>query len=86
MVADTDSYQRFIPFVTSSQVLHHEGPGDIKDRPWLDTTFGSEDVHKMDHEMRIGVLGFDECWISNVTCEKFRSVSVSSLLFSYACS
>lgn len=82
IVADTDSYQRFIPFVTSSKVLRHQGPGELQDRPWLDLEKGAGDTHKMDHEMRIGALGFDEKWISRVTCEKFRQVAVRSSLLS----
>jgi ribosome-associated toxin RatA of RatAB toxin-antitoxin module len=80
IVADTDNYQRFIPFVTSSKVIRHDGPGDMQDRPWVDLDNGAGDTHKMDHEMSIGVMGFDENWVSHVTCEKFRSVSVGSSL------
>jgi hypothetical protein len=50
----------------------------MQQRPWLDIENGAGDTHKMDHEMRIGVLGFDECWVSHVTCEKFRQVAVRS--------
>lgn len=52
----------------------------MEDQPWLDLENGQGDTHKMDHEMRIGAMGFDEQWISHVTCEKFRQVSVGSSL------
>lgn len=48
----------------------------MQEQPWLDLENGQGDTHKMEHEMRIGAMGFDETWISHVTCEKFRQVSV----------
>lgn len=78
MIADVDSYFRFIPFVNTSRVLKHSGPGSLEDKSWLDVQSGSVgDIHKLEHEMKIAVYGFDEAWISHVTCEKFREVSVS---------
>ena len=91
LVADTDSYYRFIPFVESSRTIKHTGPGgkvgDVKERPWLSDSGQPGDIHKMEHLMKIGVMGFDEEWKSLVTCEKYSRVSVPpylSIFFGHA--
>lgn len=83
LVADTDSYYRFIPFVESSKVIEHQGPSkggssNATPKPWLDDSGKVGDVHRMEHLMKIGVMGFDEEWKSIVTCEKWSRVSVSA--------
>ena len=81
MVADVDSYYRFIPFVSSSRVIEHTGPRSsetsLEDRPWLDDSGKPGEVHKLDHIMQIAIMGFDQSWKSYVTCEKYNVVSVS---------
>ncbi|CAD6586220.1 MAG: hypothetical protein CYPHOPRED_003445 [Cyphobasidiales sp. Tagirdzhanova-0007] len=88
MVADVDSYYRFIPFVSSSRVIEHTGPRSsetsLEDRPWLDDSGKPGEVHKLDHIMQIAIMGFDQSWKSYVTCEKYNVVSAyasSSTLF-----
>lgn len=84
LVANIDDYHRFIPFVTTSRVLSHEGRGQVEDRPWLDDSGEQGEIHRLKHEMKIGVMGFDESWISNVTAEKFHKVEVSIQCFPYS--
>lgn len=52
----------------------------MKDSPWIDGSGAPGDVHKMDHIMKIGFMGFNEEWTSHITCEKYSRVSVRLLL------
>lgn len=79
LVADVDAYRRFIPFVTTSDVFEHKGRGEIKDKAWLDDQGEEGEKHVLRHLMKIQVMGFDEQWRSEVTCEKWYKVQVSSL-------
>ena len=80
MVADVDSYYRFLPFITTSKVIKHSGPRSnetrLEDKPWLDDKGQPGDMYKLDHIMEIAAMGFDESWESHVTCEKYNTVSV----------
>jgi coenzyme Q-binding protein COQ10 len=74
VVADIDSYASFIPFLDSSAVLDNAGPG----KPWLDG--GSEgDVHHLKAKLRIGFMGFDEAYVSQVEARKWSMVKVGRL-------
>lgn len=82
IVADTDAYCRFIPFVEASRVISHDGPdgsSDVAGKPWLSDQGQAGDIHKMDHIMKIGVMGFDEEWKSIVECEKWSRVTVGAV-------
>jgi hypothetical protein len=68
VVADVDSYNKFIPFCTGSKVLsRRELRKDLK----------TPDVFSMDAELTVGFLSFAESYVSKVTCSPYDSVKVS---------
>lgn len=87
VIADVDSYQSFLPFTTSSRVLTaarlgpdgRRLPQPVADKGWLRGTQGER--WKMDGELRIGAMGFDEGYVSLVEMEKDKWVKVRFLSF-----
>ena len=67
-MADVDSYNKFIPFCTSSKVLSRKEP--LKD-------LKIPDAFNMDAELTVGFLSFTESYVSKVTCSPYDSVKVS---------
>lgn len=68
VVADVDSYNKFIPFCTGSKVLSRREPlRDLK----------IPDGFSMDAELTVGFLSFTESYVSKVTCSPYDSVKVS---------
>jgi hypothetical protein len=68
VVADVDSYNKFVPFCTRSKVLSQREPlQDLK----------LPDGFSMDAELTIGFLSFTESYVSKVTCSPYDSVKVS---------
>ena len=66
IVADVDSYHRFVPFCTGSKVLaslpsHHAE---------------SSYVIRKEAQLTVGFLGYKESYISEVTCRPYESVEV----------
>ena len=73
IVADVDSYESFVPFCSGSKVMSCHPPSTTK--AWV--VAGMEgDRYDLDAELRIGVMGFDESYISKVTCRKWDVVKV----------
>jgi coenzyme Q-binding protein COQ10 len=73
VVADIDSYATFIPFLASSTVLDRP-----QGKPWLEG--GSEgDAHKLKAQLKIGFMGFDEAYVSDVEMRKWSMVKVSTV-------
>ena len=68
VVADVDSYNKFIPFCTGSRVLSQREP--VADRK-------APDGFRMDAELTVGFLSFTESYVSKVTCSPYDSVKVS---------
>lgn len=68
IVADVDSYNKFVPFCTQSKVLSRREPlRDLK----------IPDGFSMDAELTVGFLSFTESYVSKVTCSPYDSVKVS---------
>ena len=67
-MADVDSYDKFIPFCTSSKVL-----GRTEPLKGLELS----DVFSMDAELTVGFLSFAESYVSKVICSPYDSVKVS---------
>ena len=71
VVADVDSYNKFIPFCTNSKVLT---------RRELLKDLELPDAFTMDAELTVGFLSFSESYVSRVTCSPYNSVKVSLTL------
>ena len=68
VVADVDSYNRFVPFCTNSKVLsRRERLSDLT----------MPDGFSMDAELTVGFFSFTESYVSKVTCCPYDSVKVS---------
>ncbi|KAF9782204.1 dehydrase and lipid transport-domain-containing protein [Thelephora terrestris] len=65
VVADVDSYNKFVPFCTRSKVLSQREPLQGLKIP---------DGFSMDAELTIGFLSFTESYVSKVTCSPYDSV------------
>ena len=68
VVADVDSYNKFIPFCTGSKVLSRREPLKGLKIP---------DGFSMDAELTVGFLSFTESYVSKVACSPYDSVKVS---------
>ncbi|EGN93078.1 hypothetical protein SERLA73DRAFT_116526 [Serpula lacrymans var. lacrymans S7.3] len=60
IVADVQSYHRFVPYCTSSRILERR--------------VAKSPVIEMDAELTVGFLAFKESYISKVTCKPYESV------------
>lgn len=69
LVANVDSYHRFIPFCTGSTVLKSS-------RPDWKTNLGNDGDPpvNLEAELKVGFLGVDESYVSKVECRPFESV------------
>lgn len=69
IVADVGSYPRFLPFCTGSRIV----------TPPLKNS--SEDTNPapfvMEAELTVGFLAFQESYVSQVSCNPYKSVEVS---------
>lgn len=63
LVADVGSYHNFVPYCTGSRILERRVDQD--------------GVVKMDAELMVGFLAFNESYVSRVTCRPYESVQVS---------
>ena len=68
VVADVDSYNKFIPFCTGSKVLSRRKPLKCLKIP---------DAFSVDAELTVGFLSFTESYVSKVICSPYSSVKVS---------
>ncbi len=68
LVADVDCYRHFLPFCHASKVLNASRP-NWKSNP------GDGPV-ELEAELRVGFLGFEESYISRVSCNPYESVEV----------
>jgi hypothetical protein len=64
LVADVNSYPRFVPYCTGSRILEQ--------------SVDQDGVATMDVEIMVGFLAFKESYVSRVTCRPYESVQVSS--------
>ncbi|KAK4049739.1 hypothetical protein OIO90_005320 [Microbotryomycetes sp. JL221] len=82
VIADVDSYQKFLPFAASSTVLSAakhtpqggKQPQQPQDKGWLSQQ-GPGEKWELDAELRIGAMGFDQSYVSKVGATKWESVS-----------
>lgn len=70
VVSDVASYPRFLPFCSNIRILSQESPKDP-------TALGPEGTTRMEAEMTVGFMAFEESYISNVTCVPHESVEVN---------
>ncbi|KIJ57195.1 hypothetical protein M422DRAFT_238783 [Sphaerobolus stellatus SS14] len=66
IVADVESYHRFVPYCVTSRVL---GRNTVKS-----STQDLPDILKMRGELTVGFMGYEESYISNVECRPYEMV------------
>lgn len=64
LVADVGSYPSFVPYCTGSRILERSEDQD--------------GVVKMDAELMVGFLAFNESYVSRVTCRPYESVQAEA--------
>lgn len=67
MVADVESYHRFLPYCVSSRVLS---------KSTSKSADGTQDILKMQGKLTVGFMGYEESYISNVDCRPHEMVQV----------
>jgi coenzyme Q-binding protein COQ10 len=72
LIADVDSYHRFVPYCTASRVLK-------KTRQAVDAEMTAV---SLEAELKVGFLGFEEKYISKVECRPYEMVQVHKLFAS----
>ena len=65
-MADVDAYHRFIPYCTASRVLKR---GSMSEE-------AVDNVLKLQAELTVGFMGFEEKYISDVECRPHELVQV----------
>ena len=70
VVSDVASYPHFLPFCTGTRILFRTPPKDA-------TALGPAGTVRMEAEMTVGFMAFEEGYISNVTCVPNESVEAS---------
>jgi coenzyme Q-binding protein COQ10 len=63
VVANVPSYNQFLPFCTSSQILHN-------------ASINAEKPFEVEAELKVGFMGFSEGYVSKVKGTPFQAVEV----------
>ena len=71
LVADVDSYHRFVPYCTASRVL----------KKTIRSGRADKHVVNLQAELKVGFLGFEEKYISEVECKPYEMVQVTNPKF-----
>ncbi|WWD22574.1 hypothetical protein CI109_107067 [Kwoniella shandongensis] len=77
LIADVPSYSSFIPFCTSSTVLHPPSADGHAPQKWSDWKPGSEPF-EVRAELAVGFGGLEERYVSKVVGKPFESVTATA--------